>query len=99
MNKQDTDEWHASAEEHNANQLLAKYESDIKHHRNVRNWLILVCLVLAIVCGLFFRELREEIALRHFYQIEYQYYSQLATHYKMLYTDYLNQEQNELSSP
>lgn len=95
MNKQEREEWQASVKDENAKQLLVKYESDIKHHRNVRNWLILVCVVLAIVCGLFFRELREEIALRHFYQIEYQYYSQLATHYELLYSECMSQDVEE----
>ena len=99
MNRKEREEWEASVKEEKAKQLLTKYELDTKHHRNVQNWLILVCVVLAIVCGLFFRELREEIALRHFYQIEYQYYSQLASHYELLYSDCLNQEEDELSSP
>lgn len=95
MNRQEREEWEASLKEEKAKQLLNKYELDTKHHRNVRNWLILVCVVLAIVCGLFFRELREEIALRHFYQAEYRYYSQLATHYEVLYSECMSQGEAE----
>ncbi len=74
-------------------QFLDDHKRKEQRWRSIRNWLILVCLVLAIVCGIVFNEWLKEKELRYYYQIEKRNYSNQASHYKMLYYDCLNQEE------
>jgi hypothetical protein len=74
-------------------QLLDDHRRKEKRWQSIRNWLICICLVLAIVCGIVVNEWLNEIELSHYYQIESDRYHNEAGHYKNLYDDCLNQEE------
>jgi len=73
-------------------QLLDNHQRKEKRWRSIRNWLILICLVLAICCGIVFSEWLKDKELKNYYQLENHRLSNEASHYNNLYHDCLNQE-------
>jgi hypothetical protein len=74
-------------------QLLEDHKRKEQRWRNIRNWLICICLVLAICCGIVFSEWLNDKELKNYYRLESARYSNEAAHYKNLYHDCLNQEE------
>jgi hypothetical protein len=74
-------------------QFVDDHKRKEHHWHSIRNLLICICVVLAIVCGIVIREWLSEIELRYYYQTQEQYYSNLATQYETLYYNCLNQEE------
>jgi hypothetical protein len=84
---------HLEDKEYMKQLLLNDHKKKEQRWHSTRNWLILVCLVLAIVCGIVINEWLNEKELRYYFQIEKKRYSNEAAHYEMLYHDCLNQEE------
>jgi hypothetical protein len=76
----------------NIEQLLDAHQRKEKRWHSIRNWLILICLVLAIICGIVIKEWLDDKELKNYYQLESLRLSNEASHYEMLYNDCLNQE-------
>ena len=74
-------------------QLLDDHKRKEKRWRSIRNWLICVCLVLAICFAMVINEWLDEKELKNYYQLESKRLSNAAIHYEMLYDDCLNQEE------
>jgi hypothetical protein len=73
-------------------QLLDDHQRKEKRWRSIRNLLILVCLVLAMICGIVINEWLDDKELKNYYQLENHRLSNEASHYEMLYDDCMNQE-------
>jgi hypothetical protein len=73
-------------------QLLDAHQRKEKRWHSIRNWLILICLVLAICFGIVFSEWIEDKELLNYYQLETSRLSNEANHYNNLYRDCLNQK-------
>ena len=74
-------------------QLLDDHQRKEKRWRSIRNWLILICLVLAMICGIVINEWLDDKELKNYFQLERHRLSNEASHYKDLYYNCLNQEE------
>jgi len=92
MDKEEREIWERLTEEEKAKRLLTEYELQVDHYRRARNWLIVVCVVLAITCGIFVQKWQEEKTFRVVAQAFVEYYKQDSEHYRQLYYDCLEQE-------
>ena len=92
MDSQERKDWEASVREEEAKRLLIKYELGAGHYRRIRNWLILICIALAITCGIFIHQWQQERTFRVVAQAFVEYYEQDSEHYRQLYYDCLEQE-------
>lgn len=92
MDSQERKDWEAMAKEEEAKRLLTKYELQTEHYRRVRNWLIFICVAIAIACGVLVQKWHEERTFRVVAQAFAEYYEQDSEHYRQLYYDCLEQE-------
>ena len=104
MDKQEREDWEAMCEEEKAKRLLIKYELETDHYRHARNWLIFICIVLVITCGILFQKWQEQRYFAIFSEALAGSYEQDSEHYQELYYDTLGkyhdcQNQNEFYSP